>query len=120
MYEDTECLLKIKFKDMLAKGEAFSEAQKHVNESMQLGFHIGNLGTLDSNEEDIKSSLGEFSKICEEFRSGFKKMLGQFSEVKSLISTFDETTFKKEYKDSKKAYSKASEKYYSAMQVSYF
>ena len=60
---------------MLTKGEAFSEAQKHVNESMQLGFHIGNLGTLDSNEEDIKSSLGEFSKICEEFRSGFKKRL---------------------------------------------
>ena len=50
---------------MIVKGRDFSDAQRKVNSSLLEGFCIGNIGELDANEADIKSSLREFSNICE-------------------------------------------------------
>ena len=101
---------------MISKGRDFSDAQRKVNRSMEDGFHIGNIGILDAGEQDIKNSLGEFSKICEEFRSGFDEMLKTIEKVKTNIHRFDEDQVKGTFKDGKKNFTKASEKYYSQMQ----
>lgn len=100
---------------MISKGRDFSEAQRTVNMSMDEGFCIGNIGELDSGESDIKQSLSEFSKICEEFRHGFDEMLSAIDNVKKNIHKFDEKEYKTDYKDHKKTFTRASEKYYSSM-----
>jgi hypothetical protein len=101
---------------MVAKGREFSDAQKRVNDCLEEGFNIGNIGELDCSEQDLKNSLSEFSKICEDFRDGFGEMLNTVEEVKKNMIKFDEDQVKKKYKETKKIFGKASEKYYAQMQ----
>ena len=79
------------------------------------GFCIGNIGELDANEVDIKTSLREFANICEEFRNGFDDMIKRIDQVKNSIHNFDEEHVKKHYKAAKKEFTRSSEKYYSSM-----
>jgi len=102
--------------EMVVKGRDFAAAQEKVNDSIRSGFNIGNIGTSTVEERDLKESLDCFAKNLDVFNTCYTTILDKVStSIKTKLEEFDSEKCKKKFKDQKKAFHKASEKYYSSM-----
>jgi hypothetical protein len=102
--------------EMIAKGNDFFQAQQEVNKRIKAGFHIGNIGVCTTEEEDLKNSLEMFGNKLEILNKEVKGALDEINNsVKTSLQKFDSDECKDKFKENKKAFSKASEKYYSSM-----
>ena len=98
------------------KGRDFVAAQEKVNESIRGGFNIGNIGISTVEERDLKESLDCFAKNLDVFNNCYTTILDKVStSIKTKLEEFDAEKCKKKFKDQKKAFHKASEKYYNSM-----
>lgn len=116
--EDTRDAIKKTTKhiqDLINKGRAFSDAQQILNQDLQNGFQIGDIGELSQDEIYMKNSLKECSEMFRTYMDNFEIMLESMKKWKMKIDRFRENRLENAYSEKRRAYKKYRDKYYKNM-----
>lgn len=116
--EDTRDAIKKTTKhiqDLINKGRAFSDAQQILNQDLQNGFQIGDIGELSQDEIYMKNSLKECSEMFRTYMDNFEIMLESMKKWKMKIDRFREIRLENAYSEKRRAYKKYRDKYYKNM-----
>ena len=63
---------------MVSKGNEFVASQEKVNGSIrQIEQNIGQIGTMTSDERELKESISSFANKLDDFKDGFSNVLNQ-------------------------------------------
>lgn len=104
--------------EMVSKGNEFVASQEKVNGSIrQIEQNIGQIGTMTSDERELKESISSFANKLDDFKDGFSNVLSQIdTTIKKQLKQFDETECRNNFKEQRKQFIESSKKYYSSMQ----
>ena len=66
------------YQEMVSKGNEFVASQEKVNGSIrQIEHNIGQIGTMTSDERELKESISSFANKLDDFKDGFSNVLSQ-------------------------------------------
>ena len=77
-HDDSFLEILIRFQEMVSKGNEFVASQEKVNGSIrQIEQNIGQIGTMTSDERELKESISSFANKLDDFKDGFSNVLSQ-------------------------------------------